>query len=211
MDADFVDIAKQFHREGAGLKEISRWVGYSISTVRLRLLAGGVEMRGTGWLSASGAAAVSASGKRRLGTKLPNEWRKNIAAAKRAAGELSARGWSVKPSGYVEITRGEHKFRGEHRVVAEGLLGRALNRTEVVHHIDRNRQNNTPSNLFVMTRAQHSWLHRMEDRLGRTLSRAEIEQALETGIVADEASFERSARNALGQFAKQVRTKGGDV
>lgn len=39
--------------------------------------------------------------------------------------------------------------RHVHRIIAETLLGRSLHPREVVHHIDRDRQNNHPSNLAV--------------------------------------------------------------
>lgn len=45
--------------------------------------------------------------------------------------------------------------RHEHRRVAESKLGRALLRGEIVHHKDLNKRNNDPSNLDVLTRAEH--------------------------------------------------------
>ena len=49
--------------------------------------------------------------------------------------------------------------RHEHVVVAERILGRKLRPDEVVHHIDRNKRNNDPSNLVVLTREEHGRLH----------------------------------------------------
>jgi hypothetical protein len=48
---------------------------------------------------------------------------------------------------------GYRKYKGSkryvHRCVAERKLGRKLRQQEVVHHIDGNPLNNTPSNLWV--------------------------------------------------------------
>lgn len=68
----------------------------------------------------------------------------------------------------------------EHRVVVENTLGRKLRENEIVHHIDGNKRNNDPSNLVVMTRAEHSRIHRADidrskpvlqiDRQGRVVA-----------------------------------------
>ncbi len=39
--------------------------------------------------------------------------------------------------------------RHEHRIVAEQIIGRPLEKYEVVHHIDGNKRNNKPDNLMV--------------------------------------------------------------
>lgn len=53
------------------------------------------------------------------------------------------------------------KFLGrhEHRRVVEHMLGRKLNRYEYVHHINGNKQDNSPENLMVLTPAEHARLH----------------------------------------------------
>lgn len=52
-------------------------------------------------------------------------------------------------------TYGKHT----HRLVAEEMLGRPLEKGEVVHHIDGNKRNNDPSNLMVMSQSDHCRLH----------------------------------------------------
>lgn len=61
---------------------------------------------------------------------------------------------TVKPGTYRKLF-GRH----EHRVIAERIAGRKLRRDEHVHHIDGNKQNNDPSNLAVMSAADHAALH----------------------------------------------------
>lgn len=46
-----------------------------------------------------------------------------------------------------------------HRHVASISLGRWLVRSEVVHHIDGDRENNSPENLTVTTQSEHAKIH----------------------------------------------------
>lgn len=76
-------------------------------------------------------------------------------------------GRRLRGDGYIEILRKDHpraKSTGyvlEHIVVAERLIGRALQPLEVIHHRDHNRQNNSPENLQVLpSQAEHMKLHR---------------------------------------------------
>ncbi len=51
-----------------------------------------------------------------------------------------------------------------HRIVAEEKIGRKLKKGEVVHHIDGNKQNNTPDNLMVFSsQAEHARWHKEHD------------------------------------------------
>lgn len=50
-----------------------------------------------------------------------------------------------------------------HRLIMEEHLGRNLTSDEIVHHIDENKLNNDISNLQVMTRGEHSRLHRKQE------------------------------------------------
>ena len=48
----------------------------------------------------------------------------------------------------------------EHRLIMEKLIGRYLNNSEVVHHIDNNKHNNIPTNLLLFpTNGNHSSFH----------------------------------------------------
>jgi hypothetical protein len=52
--------------------------------------------------------------------------------------------------------------RHEHRIVAEGMLGRKLRKGEIVHHRNGKHRDNRPCNLQVMTQAEHARLHMLE-------------------------------------------------
>lgn len=47
----------------------------------------------------------------------------------------------------------------EHRLVAERMIGRHLRNDEDVHHKDGDKRNNHPTNLVVLTHAEHARLH----------------------------------------------------
>lgn len=48
-----------------------------------------------------------------------------------------------------------------HRAIAMATLGMVLGGDMIVHHKDGNKFNNDPSNLVVMTNAEHSKYHSM--------------------------------------------------
>jgi hypothetical protein len=74
-------------------------------------------------------------------------------------------GWRVKESyhGYVVKRIWDDRYKGEwvtkHRYVMEQHLGRKLKRTEIVHHIDMNKENNHIDNLWLCTHSEHQIAH----------------------------------------------------
>jgi hypothetical protein len=65
----------------------------------------------------------------------------------------------LKQSGYMQI-RVNGKYKLEHLVIAENVLGRTLKYPEVVHHANENRSDNRKENLVICPdRAYHNLLH----------------------------------------------------
>lgn len=131
------------------------------SRVRTFLIRNGVEMR-------TRAEAMIASlpyRKPQPHRTFTEEHKQAIAAARKAWGEENALGISKKPNGYWEYTTGEEKGKSIHVQLVEDRIGRKLLPDETVHHIDRDRSNNSLDNLALMTRAAHTKLHRFEDAL----------------------------------------------
>lgn len=147
------------YKAGTPMKKIALKHGVSYSTVRNRLMEFGVEFR-----TISQALKVSTFDWVEHGRKMGKLPATESAKAKLRALRLAAPavGYSLKPNGYYEYTNGKKKGKMVHRVVAESMIGRPLRAGEVVHHKDRNKLNNDPSNLEVMTRSKHTSLHRRE-------------------------------------------------
>ncbi len=81
----------------------------------------------------------------------------------KAYNELDRR---INSSGYVEI-KIDNIWQLEHRVVVEKFIGRLLEVAEVVHHIDKNKQNNSINNLMIFPNAnEHLKFHIYFDKYG---------------------------------------------
>jgi hypothetical protein len=87
-----------------------------------------------------------------------------------------------KGDNYIGIWKPDHEradhqgYVYEHTLVMEKLIGRLpIKGKEVIHHIDFNKHNNDPDNLYLCGYIKHTTLHRDLDRL--------IKPMLEMGLL----------------------------
>jgi hypothetical protein len=152
---------------GMSLPEISAKHGVAYSTVRYHVKkAGKLRTRADGVRVAAKAGKLGSGMRGKCRTFTPRHCAR-ISHAMRQRGEQFAKGISVKPSGYVEYTRGPHKGRSVHVVAMEQRIGRRLREDECVHHIDGDRSNNSENNLALVTRSGHTRLHRRERKIAK--------------------------------------------
>lgn len=68
--------------------------------------------------------------------------------------------------GYIKVLSPDHPRANkngyvlEHILIAEKKVGRPLSTNEVVHHINGIKDDNRPENLLVLTKSEHSALHK---------------------------------------------------
>jgi len=94
---------------------------------------------------------------------------RNIGLSTKFNGENNSKwngGITVDKKGYNRMMvfgleqKGLSKYRLQHIVVVERYIGRQLNNSEVVHHIDGIKKNNDPSNLYLFqTGGDHTAYH----------------------------------------------------
>ena len=157
--ASAIQLRSLYIVERRSIPDIGTLFNMPLSRARQQLLAAGVVLRcrGDGIRLAAYKIGDAHRGRARVFTP---EWCQHISEGKLAHGEKYACGVSLKPNGYLEITRGPNKGKNLHRALLEQRLGRLLRRDEVVHHVDENKLNNDINNLAVMSRSAHTSLHR---------------------------------------------------
>lgn len=159
------DIVKMYKGEKSST-EIAEVAGISTAQV-LRVL----HQESVGIRSASEGKKISHARpetKQRLskaatGRKLPESAKDVLRLRVGQANHNWRSGLTINAGGYLCFSaspaNGEHAGKPLHKVVAEWALGRSLRPGEVVHHVDRNKLNNAPDNLAVMSSSEHARLH----------------------------------------------------
>jgi uncharacterized protein (DUF1330 family) len=115
---------------------------------------------------------ISESNHKKKGVKLPERTKSHIDSIRQSRiknGSYSPLGATyIDSRGYVcvKVTHGEkYNYRHLHRVVMEKHIGRPLERKEMVHHIDGNKENNDISNLALLDFSQHTTINHVITKL----------------------------------------------
>jgi DNA-binding CsgD family transcriptional regulator len=89
----------------------------------------------------------------------------------------------------------------QHRLVAEACLGRYLNKSEKIHHEDRDKHNNSPENLWVFPGHQAHMRHHKKDS---PIHSTELAEKLKP-MAADESVRQMDAAKVLGVSVSLVQ------
>lgn len=96
------------------------------------------------------------------GHKHSKETKRKLAIQKIGEKNPMWKGGKWLDDGYYRLSQFNGRF--EHRVVMENFIGRKLKRSEHVHHINFNKQDNRLENLMVVSNFEHKKLHRKFDK-----------------------------------------------
>ena len=148
---------------GKPYRTVANKLGRSVNAVQKRAVKLGIAETNRRWTAAEDLAIKGASSLSEAMDALPHRTGNAVKKrAERLGVPIAAQEGPLRrltSRGYVEVkVRG--KWRPEHRVVAERLLGYKLKSWEHVHHIDGRKANNHPDNLYVCTNRQHAHAHR---------------------------------------------------
>ncbi len=138
------EIAREYLSKDVTLRQAADVLGCSVTVLRAALKAQGFSSRDRTW---------------------------KVAVKGGHSGRWSGREKVVNNRGYVTLSIPGHPLANsaglvlEHRLVAEQMLGRPLEKVEVVHHVNYNRTDNRPENLVVFaSNAEHRIFHHAEEQ-----------------------------------------------
>lgn len=163
-------LIKLYIDEGKSMHEISNLLNIAIGTVYNYCKKYGIETRNQKETFSFKGKKHSEKvceilSKTHKGKKLTEETKNKISEARKKGGIGHKK---KRKDGYICIFFPDHPrstkegYIMEHVLVMEALIGRHLNPEEVVHHINRKRDDNRKENLKLMTFKEHASLHMKE-------------------------------------------------
>ncbi len=171
-------LSQKYVVEKKPMHMVAKELGISVGSVHKYIHNYGIEARGKNQYerTAKQREHMRQLGLSRKGVNHTPETREKLSRAKT--------GKFVSPSkygghrknrtdGYIAVYAPEHPsstlegYVLEHRLVMEEYIGRCLSDDEVVHHINRKRNDNRIENLMLMTASEHMSYHMSERHRNR--------------------------------------------
>jgi hypothetical protein len=104
--------------------------------------------------------------------------RPQVKRSQRGALNAYWKGGRVRMGEYRFLTAPDHpnarngRYIAEHVFVATAAAGRPLRKGEIVHHLDGDKEHNSPQNLLITGHVEHGALHRQLETIALALYRA---------------------------------------
>lgn len=156
----------KFYSLGYSMKDIADVLQMSVG--KIHKYFGIYEIRPRKHLTDDAKAKIGTANKNntyRKNKKATNDTKTKISNAKLKKGVGHKK---TRKDGYIAIYFPDHPksnkdgYIMEHDLVMECFIGRWLNDNEVVHHINKKRNDNRIENLKLMTNSEHARLHATE-------------------------------------------------
>jgi hypothetical protein len=173
-DIDIDAISSMYIDKKISTTEIAVYCGVTGASIARRLKASGVKLRDNfenKKISHSRVETKQRLSEAAKGRHIPESAKVKLRLITGPKNANWRSGLTITSSGYLQFTaskgNGAHAGTLLHKIIAEWKYGRKVRHGEHVHHIDRNKLNNSPNNLIIISSTDHAKLHTEERENGK--------------------------------------------